>query len=106
MTAENETGAMMSSVRRETNFARPVAPHRGRIYLGTGLLTAAVFLGVTIGVHIGVIAPTFTTDVVVNLIFGVPVLLLPWSSCGTRVRTDVPRQGRRTRPVLSPLHRG
>ena len=24
---------------REPNFARPVAPHRGRIYLGVGLLT-------------------------------------------------------------------
>ena len=30
---------------REPNFARPVAPHRGRIYLGVALLTTVVFLG-------------------------------------------------------------
>ncbi|WP_142270971.1 emopamil-binding protein [Mycobacterium sp. AT1] len=78
---------------KETNFARPVAPHRGRIYLGTGIFTAAVFLVVTIGVQIGVVAPSFTTDVVVNLIFGVPVLLLPlvifWNAPGeNRTRLD------------------
>lgn len=78
---------------KETNFARPVAPHRARIYLGTGIFTAAVFLVVTIGVQIGVVAPSFTTDVVVNLIFGVPVLLLPlvifWNAPGeNRTRLD------------------
>jgi hypothetical protein len=77
----------------ETNFARPVAAHRGRIYLYTGLFTFAVFLLMTIGVQIGVIAPTFTTDVIVNLIFGVPVLLLPlvilWDAPGeNRTRLD------------------
>jgi hypothetical protein len=83
----------VTTFEKETNFARPVAPHRGRIYLVTGLFTFAVFLLVTIGVQIGVIATTFTTDVVVNLIFGVPVLLLPlvilWDAPGeNRTRLD------------------
>jgi hypothetical protein len=84
---------MTTLQRHETNFARPVAPHRGRIYLGTGLFTGSVFLFVTIGVQVGFIAPSFTTDVVVNLIFGVPVLLLPlvilWDAPGeNRTRLD------------------
>jgi hypothetical protein len=84
---------MTTTQRRETNFARPVATHRGRIYLGTGLFTFAVFLLMTIGVQVGFIAPTFTTDVIVNLIFGVPVLLLPlvmlWDAPGEqRTRLD------------------
>ncbi|MCV7423164.1 emopamil-binding protein [Mycobacterium yunnanensis] len=88
-----ESAETIPAPRRETNFARPVAPHRGRIYLGTGLFTAAVFVVVTIGVHVGVIAPTLTTDIVVNLIFGVPVLLLPlvilWDAPGeNRTRLD------------------
>lgn len=62
---------------REPNFARPVAPHRGRIYLGVALLTGAVFVGMTFGVQFGLIAPTLTSDVIANLIFGIPVLLVP-----------------------------
>ena len=93
---KNETESMTSdsdTANSETNFARPVAPHRGRIYLGTGLFTFAVFLLMTIGVQLGFIAPTFTTDVIVNLIFGVPVLLLPlvilWDAPGeNRTRLD------------------
>lgn len=73
----NDGAGTVAAERRETDFARPVAPHRGRIYLWTGVFTFAVFLAMTIGVQIGLIAPTFTTDVIVNLIFGVPVLLLP-----------------------------
>ncbi|MCK0176566.1 emopamil-binding protein [Mycobacterium sp. 852013-51886_SCH5428379] len=73
---------------REPNLAQPWAPHRLRIYTWTGIFTFAVFLAVTIGVSVGVIAPTFTTDVVVNLIFGVPVILLPfvilWDAPGER----------------------
>jgi hypothetical protein len=84
---------MTTTQTKETNFARPVAPHRGRVYLCTGLFTFAVFLLMTIGVQLGVVAPTFTTDVVVNLIFGVPVLLLPlvilWDAPGeNRTRLD------------------
>jgi hypothetical protein len=78
---------------REPNFARPVAPHRGRVYLGVALLTTVVFLGMTIGVEIGLIAPTFTSDVVANLLFGVPVILVPlvmlWDAPGeNRTRLD------------------
>ncbi|MBO0678015.1 emopamil-binding protein [Mycolicibacterium sp. S2-37] len=73
---------------REPNLARPWAPHRLRIYTWTGIFTFAVFLLVTIGVGVGLIAPSFTTDVVVNLIFGVPVILLPfvilWDAPGER----------------------
>jgi hypothetical protein len=78
---------------REPNFARPVAPHRGRIYLAVAVWTTAVFLGMTIGVELGVIAPTFTSDVVANLLFGVPVILVPlvmlWDAPGeNRSRLD------------------
>ncbi|WP_422750147.1 emopamil-binding protein [Mycobacterium sp. WMMD1722] len=73
---------------RETDFAQPWAPHRLRIYTWTGGFTFAVFLLVTIGVAFGVIEPNFTTDVVVNLIFGVPVMVLPfvifWNAPGER----------------------
>jgi hypothetical protein len=72
----------------EPDFARPWAPHRSRIYLGTAVLTGVVFLIMTIGVGTGLIAPTFTADVVANLIFGIPVLLLPlvilWDAPGER----------------------
>jgi hypothetical protein len=84
---------MTNVAQKETNFARPVASHRGRVYLCTGLFTAFVFLLMTIGVQLGFIAPSFTTDVVVNLIFGLPVLLLPlvilWDAPGeNRTRLD------------------
>src|ERR1044072_4858406 len=77
----------------EPNFARPVAPHRGRIYLGVGLLTGLVFLGMTIGVQAGLIAPSLTADVLAKLLFGVPGLLVPllilWSRPGeNRTRLD------------------
>jgi hypothetical protein len=74
--------------RGEPDFARPWAPHRARIYLGTALFTGVVFVLVTVGVSVGFIEPTFTTDVVVNLIFGIPVLLLPlvilWNAPGEK----------------------
>ncbi len=62
----------------ETDFAQPWAPHRLKIYQLTEMFTFAVFLMMTIGVGVGLIAPSFTVDVVVNLIFGIPVLLLPF----------------------------
>lgn len=78
---------------QEPNFAQPWAPHRLKIYTCTGIFTFAMFLLVTIGVSVGFIAPTFTTDVVVNLIFGIPVMLLPfvilWNAPGEkRTRLD------------------
>ncbi len=67
----------MHELTREPNFARPVAPHRARIYLAVAALTGAVFLVMTIGVQFGLIAPTLTSDVVANLLFGIPVILVP-----------------------------
>jgi hypothetical protein len=78
---------------REPNFARPVAPHRARIYLGVALLTGAVFVGMTVAVQFGLVTPTLTSDVIANLLFGVPVLLVPlvilWDAPGeNRTRLD------------------
>src|SRR6187200_599669 len=78
---------------REPNFAQPWAPHRKRIYLAVALCTGLVFGALTIGVGVGLIEPTFTSDVVVNLLFGVPVILLPlvllWDAPGeNRTRLD------------------
>jgi len=78
---------------REPNFARPIAPHRLRIYLGVAMLTTLVFVAMTVGVGIGLIEPTFTSDVIANLLFGVPVLLVPlallWDGPGeNRSRLD------------------
>ncbi|OBK14483.1 emopamil-binding protein [Mycobacterium asiaticum] len=77
----------------EHDFAQPWAPHRRKIYTATAAFTFAVFLFMTVGVGIGVIAPTFTADVIANVIFGIPVLLLPfvilWNSPGeNRSRLD------------------
>jgi hypothetical protein len=78
----------MTTDTREPNFARPIAPHRLRIYLGVALLTTLVFVAMTIGVGLGLIEPTFTSDVIANLLFGVPVLLVPlallWDAPGEK----------------------
>lgn len=78
---------------REPDFAQPWAPHRLRIYTVTAMFTGGVFALVTIGVGVGFIPPSFTVDVIVNLIFGIPVLLLPfvilWNAPGeNRSRLD------------------
>ena len=82
------------AITRETELRPPlVAPHRARIYLGTALFTIAMFVRHDDRSRHGVIAPTFTSDVIVNLIFGVPVILLPlvilWDAPGeNRTRLD------------------
>ena len=72
----------------EPNLARPWAPHRARIYLGTGLFAGVMFMLMTLGVATGFVEPTFTADVVANLLFGIPVLLLPvailWDAPGEK----------------------
>ena len=60
---------------REPNLARPWARHRVLIYLGVAIFTGLVFGLMTVGVGVGLIEPTFTSDVVANLLFGVPVIL-------------------------------
>lgn len=77
----------------EPNLAQPWAPHRLRIYVATAALTAIVFVVMTVGVGVGLIAPTFTADIVANLLFGIPVILLPlvllWDAPGeNRTRLD------------------
>lgn len=62
----------------EIDFAGPWAPHRLRIYAGTGLFVGIMFVLLTIAVSLHVIPPTFTVDVVANLVFGIPVMLLPF----------------------------
>lgn len=59
------------------NLAQPWAPHRRRIYTGVAAWTGAVFLTMTIGVGTGLIEPTFHSDVIANVLFGLPVMLLP-----------------------------
>ncbi|HNM86639.1 MAG TPA: emopamil-binding protein [Mycobacterium sp.] len=68
---------MTNSGEREPNLARPWAPHRLGIYLAVAMFTGVVFVGMTVGVGAGLIEPTFTSDVVANLLFGIPVILLP-----------------------------
>jgi hypothetical protein len=41
-------------------------------------VTGFMFVFMTIGVGLGFIEPTFTADVIANLLFGVPVILLPF----------------------------
>lgn len=81
MTSDTITGEL-------PDLARPWAPHRLRIYTGTALFTTAMFVGMTIGVGVGLIPPTFAVDVGANLLFGVPVILLPlvllWDAPGER----------------------
>jgi hypothetical protein len=84
---------MTNIVEREPDLARPWAPHRARIYLGVAMFTTVVFLTMTVGIGVGVIEPTFTSDVFANLLFGVPVILLPlvilWDAPGEqRTRLD------------------
>jgi hypothetical protein len=73
---------------REPNLARPIAPHRLRIYLAVLSFTGIVFTAMTVGVGAGWISPTFTVDVVANLLFGIPILLVPfvffWNAPGER----------------------
>ncbi len=77
---------MTNVVDREPNLVSPWAPHRVRMYVATALFTGLVFVGgMTIGVGIGIIEPDFTSDVVANLLFGIPAILIPPSfSCGMR----------------------
>jgi hypothetical protein len=84
---------MTTLLDHEPNFAQPWAPHRKRIYLGTAAFTAFMFVLLTICVSVGIVAPSFTVDVIANLIFGIPVILIPfvvlWDAPGEkRTRLD------------------
>jgi hypothetical protein len=58
-------------------LARPFAPHRLRAYVGLLSVVGVVFIFMTIAEATGLLPPTLTVDVAANLIFGIPVLLLP-----------------------------
>jgi hypothetical protein len=74
---------------QEPDLARPWAPLRARIYLASALFVGMVFTVMTVGVATGVIEPTFTVDVIANLLFGVPLIVLPFV-----VLWDVPGENR------------
>lgn len=58
-------------------LARPFAPHRQRVYIGLLSVVGIVFVFMTLAEATGLLPPTLTVDVAANLIFGIPVLLLP-----------------------------
>lgn len=65
-------------------FRRPTQRNVERspnIVAGTDLaltaFTSIAFVGVVVGVGLGLLPPSFTVDVVANLLFGIPVILLP-----------------------------
>jgi hypothetical protein len=62
---------------REPNFLRPVAPHRLRAYTVLLTVVGVVFVGTTIGLGTGLLSPSVTLDVTANLLFGLPVIVLP-----------------------------
>ena len=59
------------------DLARPIAPHRLKIYATMLSFVGAVFVFMTAAVGTGLVAPTRTVDIVANLIFGIPVMVLP-----------------------------
>lgn len=79
---------MTASQVHETDFARPWAPHRLRIYSGVGLFVAFMFVALTVSMALRLVPPSFTVDVLANLVFGIPVILLPfvilWNAPGER----------------------
>ena len=61
----------------EPDLARPWAPHRRRAYVALTAVTGFAFTIAVVGVGTGLLPPTFTVDVVANLAFGLPVIVLP-----------------------------
>lgn len=61
-----------------SELARPFAPHRMKIYVVMLSFVGAVFVFMTIAAGTGLVAPSRTVDVVANLIFGIPVIVLPF----------------------------
>jgi hypothetical protein len=61
----------------EPNLAQPWAAHRRRTYLLLTAFTGVAFVLVVAGVGLRVLPPTFTVDVIANLLFGVPMILIP-----------------------------
>ncbi|MET0897322.1 MAG: emopamil-binding protein [Mycobacterium sp.] len=74
MTSDVESKAAAD---REPNLVRPWAPHRRTAYLLLSGFTGVAFVLVVVGVGTRVLPPSFTVDVIANLLFGIPVILLP-----------------------------
>jgi hypothetical protein len=68
---------MQTPPAREPNLARPWATHRRWTYLALTAFTGFAFTLAVVGVGTRVLPPSFTVDVIANLAFGVPVILLP-----------------------------
>jgi hypothetical protein len=58
-------------------LARPFAPHRQRAYVGLLSVVGAVFVFMTIAEATRILPRSLTVDVAANLLFGIPVLLMP-----------------------------
>ena len=88
MTAVAETG------NTEPALAQPWAPHRRRAYIALTAMTGFAFTAAVVGVGTGLLPPSFTVDVVANLAFGLPVIVLPlvyfWTGHGEQ-RTRLQR---------------
>ena len=74
MTSDIVTQALPEN---EPNLAQPWAAHRKRTYLLLTAVTGVAFVLAVAGVGLRVLPPNFTVDVIANLAFGVPVILLP-----------------------------
>lgn len=59
-------------------LARGFAPHRLKIFSVMFSFVGVVFVFMTLASGLGWVAPTFAVDVAANLIFGVPVIVLPF----------------------------
>jgi hypothetical protein len=59
-------------------LARPFAPHRLKIYVVMLSFVGAVFVFMTVAAGTGLVAPSGTVDVIANLIFGIPVIAIPF----------------------------
>jgi hypothetical protein len=59
-------------------LSRPIAPHRLRVYFSVLFLVGFVFTFMTIAEELRWLPPTFTVDVIANVLFGVPVALVPF----------------------------
>jgi hypothetical protein len=78
------TLAFECSIRKGTmsidslQLARPIAPHRLRIYFGVLFFVGTVFTFMTVAEAFGWLPPSPTVDVVANVLFGVPVAFVPF----------------------------
>ena len=91
MTSDTELHAHPAD---EPNLAQPWAPHRRRAYVALTAITGFAFTTAVVGVGTGLLPPTFTVDVVANLAFGLPVIVLPLVYFWTGKNEQRPRMQR------------